>query len=541
MLPSEVWAVVVARAWVGYHAAMTTERKDYAEGEVAAGARDVSGQGEWVPIIDWSSIFPGNRGINRHGRFEHYDVPAGLALKVEPGDKSGPILTAGKPWEFEDGEGTLVPNTVWRTDHGYHLLYTAHLPERGALGLGGETHMCYATSADGYTWTRTVLNQVEHNGSTENNIVANAPADSPFLDPQGTPEERFKAIGQVGGAFFEDSDEKPDPAEVYKHWKQMEYEGDAYTGRRVVFRHWVEGWTSPDGIHWTPKGRVADMPSDGGSAAQYDPETKSYFAYLRVGAVGGRRATGLARTKDFWHWPQAKLVLCPDPQDPPDLSFYSTMYFRYPSNPKLHCALIETYNQFADDNDAQIAFSHDMENWFRPERRPIIQCGELGEPDAGAARPWGGLFELADGRWAVVYRGVTGLHNYTRPEGLLDRGPGVLMMAHWLPHRFCGVEAESEGRFTLSTVVRTQDALRLNYRCGFGGYIIAELIRGVPSRIHPDAEAIPGFAFADCDRMTGDTLNGMMSWNGNGDLSGIGDTVAIRVRMFRAKLFAYSV
>lgn len=203
------------------------------------------------------------------------------------------------------------------------MLYEACLPEDKAPGLGGVVNTCYLTSDDGYRWTRKSLHQVEWNGSTDNNIVANGPKGTPFIDPKGTPEERFKAIGQVGGTFYEGSDEMPDRVEAYQHLRQMEHEGKNYKGPKVLFRHWVEGWTSPAGIHWNSRGVLADMPSDGGNGAQYDPDTDTYFAYLRVGACG-RRATGLSRTMDFWHWETPEPVLIPDPQDPPDLSFYST-------------------------------------------------------------------------------------------------------------------------------------------------------------------------------------------------------------------------
>ncbi len=79
---------------------------------------------------------------------------------------------------------------------------------------------------------------------------------------------------------------------------------------------------------------------------------------------GGRRATGFTRTDDFRQWPEPELVLCPDPQDEPDVSFYGTSYFRYPTNPDLHCALVEIYHQVADRNDAQIAFSYNMTHWL---------------------------------------------------------------------------------------------------------------------------------------------------------------------------------
>ncbi len=122
-----------------------------------------------------------------------------------------------------------------------------------------------------------------------------------------------------------------------------------------------------------------------------------------------------------------------------------------------------------------------------------------------------------------------------------SRTSGVLMIARWLPHRFTGIEADLEGRMTITTVKRTIDALRLNYRCKPGGSIAAELIPTVTSRIHPDADPIPGFSFAESDLLTGDELSGTMTWQGKSDLSQIGDTVAIRLKMFQAKLFAFSV
>ena len=62
----------------------------------------------------------------------------------------------------------------------------------------------------------------------------------------------------------------------------------------------------------------------------------------------------------------------------------------------------------------------------------------------------------------------------------------------------------------------------------------------MPSRIHPDADPIPGYSFADCDLLSGDHLDRPLSWRGSTDLSAAGDQVAVRLRMFQAKLFAYS-
>ena len=38
-------------------------KRDYAQGETPAPATELTS--EWAPIVDYSSIFPGNRGVNR--------------------------------------------------------------------------------------------------------------------------------------------------------------------------------------------------------------------------------------------------------------------------------------------------------------------------------------------------------------------------------------------------------------------------------------------------------------------------------------------
>ena len=64
--------------------------------------------------------------------------------------------------------------------------------------------------------------------------------------------------------------------------------------------------------------------------------------------------------------------------------------------------------------------------------------------------------------------------------------------ARWRPHRLCGVEAESEGRFTIPTVFRLEKELRLNYRCAPGGWISVELLPRVPTMLCPDANPLKG-------------------------------------------------
>ncbi len=48
-----------------------------------------------------------------------------------------------------------------------------------------------------------------------------------------------------------------------------------------------------------------------------------------------------------------------------------------------------------------------------------------------------------------------------------------------------------------------------------------------------------GASQGESDRLTGDSTNPVVTWQGRSDISGIGESVAICVKMFQAKPFAY--
>ncbi len=58
------------------------------------------------------------------------------------------------------------------------------------------------------------------------------------------------------------------------------------------------------------------------------------------------------------------------------------------------------------------------------------------------------------------------------------------------PHRFCGFEAQTEGGFTIPTIYRRNDELRLNYRCQPGGWVSVELMQLMPSMFHGDVDPL---------------------------------------------------
>ena len=508
--------------------------------------RPRSNPGTWMPLVDVCDVFPGNRCVSRQGEYKLYDAPIGVELKIEEATKAPITFDKEAEWESEG----VSAGDVWYEDGRYHMFYNV-------MGQGS----CYAVSDDCYHWTRPELGEVEYDGSKKNNIRANYPEGGMFEDPSAPAEERFKAMGAGSGWYDPDTWEKLDSDEANKRWDAMHYEGLDYTGPKVVLRGWLVGWTSPDRFHgWKQiEEPLAEYSVNGGIVAGYDEAAKTYYAYMQPqgfapedpkGIGTGvqeteivRRANGIARTRDFRHWPAPKLTMYPDSQDDLDIAFYAHSYFPYPGRTDLHAMLTPIFHHATGQMDVQIAFSRDGLVWYRPERRPIVTLGPRGSGEEGMIGT-SGIFELPDGHWGAPYWGDSRLHNVKEEyQAALfpQQQPRKMGWALWEPHRFCGFEAQNEGQFTIPTIYRRNDELRLNYRCRPGGWISVELMRVMPSMFHGDVDPLRGFTFEACDRLTGDSSDRQVTWQGNSDISSVGEMVAIRLKMFQAKLFAYQV
>ena len=506
--------------------------------------------GAWNPIVDLTEIFPGSRNLDHRGVFELNDGAVGVKLRVEQAERSEPLLEAVAPWEKGSG---ISPLLVWNADGLWHMLYEVSAAE--ATG--------YATSVDGFQWKRPEMGQVEFQGSTKNNLLANGirGATGAYVDRHAPPNERFKAMGGDMNWYDPATLQRVQGKEAWRRYTKQKEEGDAYKGPRAEIWGRTLGWISADGRDWKMlEEPLGNRPVNGGISFHYDADVGEYIAYLqimgntaeimqgigtaRIEEQTQRRTIGSSRTKDFRRWPAPKLILAPDGQDDLDISFYGANYFPYPGRTDLHGMIVPIYHQATEDMDAQIAFSRDGIFWTRPERRAIHTVGPPGSGEETSAHCWrSGLVILPDGRWAVPYTGNSTRHNVLdedKDELFPQRRPLQIRYMLWQPHRLTGIEAETEGRFTIPTIFRHGDELRLNYRCAPGGWITVELVRQ-RSAVGPNPGPIEGFSFGDSDRMIGDEADRVVTWNGKSDISGIGSTVGIRIKMFQAKLFAYKI
>ena len=382
--------------------------------------------GAWNPIVDVTDVFPGNRALDRQGVFKLFDTAIGVKLRVEPAERSAPLLEATAEWERGKFIGPLF---IWRADGLLHMIYECSRAEATA----------YATSTDGYRWTRPELGQVEFDGSSANNLLRNGirGATGVFIDPQAPPEERFKAMGG-DMAWYDPATLQPlEGEEAMRRWNREIYEKDAYQGPRAEIWGRTLGWISADGRDWKPLEKaLGNRPVNGGISAHYDEANGEYIAYqqimgntaelmpgigtARIEEETQRRVIGFSRTKDFRTWPAPKLILAPDALDDLDISFYGANYFPYPGRTDLHVMVIPVYHQRNDHVDTQIAFSRDGLFWIRPERRPRPHGGPRRQrgrlPGAYLAQRHAGASRRALGR---------ALHGNVQPPQRLRTGPSL--------------------------------------------------------------------------------------------------------------------
>ena len=116
---------------------------------------------------------------------------------------------------------------------------------------------------------------------------------------------------------------------------------------------------------------------------------------------------------------------------------------------------------------------------------------------------------------------------------------GYLCRATWRKDGFTSLEAETVGECTTYPLLFTGSQLRVNAWTRFRGELRVEVAdASIETRPRP-AETIPGRTMDDCDPLTGDVLDGVVTWNGESDLSAwSGKPIRLRLKMTRARLHA---
>ena len=389
--------------------------------------------------------------------------------------------------------------------------------------------MCYAESRNGFDWEKpkfgfTSYLEDKGNGCNKNNIVYNNSVNgghpysggTVFKDPNGSAEERYKLI--------------------YLTW--------------IKEKPQVRGAVSADGIHWTPidKPLLDGYCSDTQTTAYYDAHLKCYGGYFRYwsgspwfeswatwqGSRSWRRQIGRAVSTDFRHWSNPESVLSLGVNHHPSHDLYTNAHTVYED---IHFMFPAQYNREKDITEVYLATSRDGIHWEYFGESPVLPVGERGSGEEGQIYAVCGLVPLGKDKIAVSY-GVSYLtHNQYNPYALdaagVERKFAHLAWAMWEKDRLVAIEAAEDGRFTLIPLIHHEKQLVLNVSTETAGEVRVQLR-------NEKGEVIKGRAFSDCEPITGDRPEAIVSWQGSANISDTaGQVIQVDINLRIAKIFTF--
>lgn len=464
-----------------------------------------------------------------------------LCRKVNQAVKHpGPIMRVDAPWNTEGDDFNYV-NVLYDPSVGLFKMWYAVLT-RKERGSATRT-WAYATSADGITWHRPILNMVEVNGTARNNYCLPPLYDfcwTIIQDPSDRPARRYKMIFMVG--------ESP---------------GAGHQGDWARYHVPLNLAYSADGLTWDRPVHVNPVlrgVGDGGFSFYYDPDRRKYVLFVRR-VPNLPRDVSMYESFDLVHWEDRGRVLVPgDAYDPPSMFnlqgmapfIYEDLYLGLLN---VHYTLpgAEGYEVrhkppegYGDPRmglvDVQLAYSRDGQRWSRPnDRSPIVPNGEPGAPDAGIIFVPQSSPPVVDGTTWIYYTACPERHSiwdYRQVEAQ-GRGRRSCMLARMPEDHWVSLDAGAEEGMLLTRPMATTDweACLLNADAS-GGSITGELVT-------PGGTVIEGFGRGDCIGVTGDGKDQPLRWrSGSGERSLMAEHhrgVCIRLYLENAKLYSLTM
>ncbi len=374
-----------------------------------------------------------------------------------------PILRGENPWESVASlYGTALYDPQDSLFKMWYLTgpYVDGMVEvRQRQALGNITLLAYATSTDGVHWEKPILNQVDFEGSTANNLID---------------------VGRTnceGMAVLYDENET-DPARRYKgfYWEHggidtfIQHEGRTIWGHGEGDGMWMS--FSPDGVHWTnyENNPVISLGSDTTQSLVWDPKIQKYVVFGRFGA-GGRR-TARAESSDGIHFSEPKLVLECDEIDEGGTQIYGMPINIYEG---IYIGMIWIYREGVDGTiDTSLATSRDGINWERVlDRQTFLTLGQKGSWEDGMVRISQNFITYNDQLY-FYYGGVNGPHTGRKFKQVERKHKSMLGLATLRRDGFVSLDAaETEGYMLTKPLTLDGKDLYLNVDSGQGYVVIA--------------------------------------------------------------------
>ena len=419
-----------------------------------------------------------------------YEYVRGFARRLgQPHKYAGnPTMRPQPPHDYQN---VHLYGTVLRDPRdGYFKMWYTTWNDQGSYVL-------YATSPEGYNWTRPKLDVVP--GS---NIVM-GPAFKPhgpsvLLDLEELDDsKRFKLLMHPAGS----------PA--------------------------IQAYYSPDGIHWqqAQPDPVIAAPSDSHIGFYRDPANGLYHCSFRL--RGCDRRVWLSESADCLHWTRPVLGIEPDVDDGAQTQFYGMTMTPYGNYVLGWLSVLHTeesdlhYGKVQGSLDVELAYSRDGYCWHRAARE-FIPRGAPGSWEAGMVLPSTGPV-LLEHKLLFAYSGTPyghGEHAPTAPECV---GAATLRV-----DGFVSLHAGEEPGELITRQFAVHEP---------GVYVNADALEGEVRVAICDgitAKPLAGFTFEDCVPLRGSGIAQPVRWAGNPD-PGIMVNRPIRLAVQARQAELYSV
>ncbi len=434
-----------------------------------------------------------------------------VALKLHPPRKTGErLITSEHPWE----SATLNWFSVLQDGGKFRMWYECYDVE--GWPTADDTSFCYAESADGIHWTKPKLGLVSYQGNSDNNILfrqvgvdkyrSRVHGSCVFIDPSAPANERYKCVSQ---GLFQGIGERP---------------------------YYVAGMTSPDGLQWNRLPQpICLVFADSQYSAFWDESKQLYSLFGRTSGRGGR-AVGHSTSPRFDSFPllTSECVLQAEPDDPPHCDLYNPACQSYPGVTGLYLMFPSFFRHQEDTLDVRLSVSRDGEHWTSPDHsHSFLPLGQTGEFDSGSLYMGNGACQLVGDELSFYYSGSPLKHEEVDlPQLSNPKNRRVISRAVAPRDRLVSVTPrKSAGHIVTPPLQFTGQRLAINAVAGPGGHVRVGLL-------DKDGVPIPGFGVADCEPLTGNTLEGTITWSAGSDLSTLSNrSIQLRIELQNADLF----
>ncbi|MDB4739482.1 hypothetical protein OAF91_03730, partial [Akkermansiaceae bacterium] len=307
-------------------------------------------------------------------------------------------------------------------------------------------------------------------------------------------------------------------------------------------------YQSIDGIHWeiASDGPIVsnDYSLDSCNQGFWDAERKRYAVYFRhlrnesgesgIKAPGWKRDILVTFSKDFMNWTEPQWLIYHRDDGRPSTELehlYTNEVKPYKRAPHIYLGFPA---QFNGSVDPMLMASRDGLHFYRWMEHPVIpKSAPADRQKIRSNHLWQEMVELPDepnklSMYASENLGIKGPHedgSFPRVRRFTIRKDG-----------FVSVRAGAElGELVTKPLIFTGNKLTVNYNAQLGeaGKIRIEVLDG-------KKQPISSFALKDCNPLSDDDIDAVVTWKGGDDLSNLaGKPIHLRFVLNQADLFSF--